>query len=377
MMWPAREDLPSAGTAEGLLLVHPEADVIVPMSAIDREAAREIVAATLAAAGLGESDRVVVALNNDGEGTGQLIAEAGTAVARAAAAPGPRGRLRLHRTIEAVRATTLIATPTGAMDLLARLHLEFLLDPLDLGLRRIMLTGEIPSPGTYRQLAAEFEAEVTELYADPFFGLPMAYRPSEEPAYTPARQGLFGLAPLGKDTLLDPPYPAGPAEIVITPSWHSALGGSVLRTGQVVRPQGDSDGPGGPERADGRYGSERADGIPAPEHTAGEYVLVRGRWLSVPRLATALSRIDGISQWDLRIAREGTLDTVALHVTFGRETLVRNPMWRSRIRQAVLAVTPVTVDVIVEDEVREDSRPGSVTDLRGHHLGRDRSAIAD
>lgn len=359
MTWLTREDLSPAGTTDGLLLVSPEADVVVPMSIADRETALGIAATTLAAAGLGESDRVVVALNNDGEGAGALVAQACAEVARAAAAPGPRGRMRLHRTLEAVRATALIATPTGAMDLLARLHLEFLLDPLDLGLHRILLTGEIPSPGTYRQLAAEFEAEVTELYTDPFFGLPMAYRPSGEPAHTPAREGLFGLAPLGKDEFLERPCPAGPAEIVITPSWHSSLGGSTLRTGQVVRvPDG-------------------TDGVPAPEHTAGEYVLVRGRWLPVPRITAALARIDGISHWDLRISREGTIDTAALHVTFNRETLVRNPMWRSRIRQALLAITPVTVDVTVDDEVAEEARPGSVTDLRGHHLGRDRSAIAD
>ena len=66
------------------------------------------------------------------------------------------------------------------MDLLARLHLEFLLDPLDLGLRHIVLTGEIASRRTIRQLAGEFEAAVTEVYADPFSGGALAWRAAEE-----------------------------------------------------------------------------------------------------------------------------------------------------------------------------------------------------
>jgi hypothetical protein len=354
--WTTREALPIPREAAGLLLVSPEADVVVPLTAEDRTTALEIAATTLRAAGVGPSDRVVVALNNDGEATGTLMAQACAGIARAAAAPGPRGRLRLHRALETVRATTLITTPTGAMDLLARLHLEFLLDPLDLGLRRILLAGEIPSPGTYAQLASEFGAEVGELYVDPYFGLPLARRSAAEAAYTFARDGSAAVAPLGKDILLEPPYAAGPAEIVLTPAWHSTLAGSTLRTGHVVGLGDDA-------------------GVPGPEHTVGEHILVRGRWISIPRVAAALSRVDGIAHWDLRVAREGTLDAATLHVTFNRPTLVHNPMWRSRIHQALIAITPVTVEIAVEDEVAEQIRPGSVTDLRGHHLGRDRSAV--
>lgn len=359
MTWMTREGFTPPGDADGLLLVSPEAGVVAPLNAADRAAALGIATATLRAAGVAESDRVVVALNNDGEATGCLIAQACAEVARAAAAPGPRGRLRLHRVLTAVRATTLVTTPTGAMDFLARLHLEFLLDPLDLGLRRILLVGEIPSPGTYAQLAGEFEAEVGELYADPFFGLPLAHRPAEATVYTAARDGLLGLAPPGKDVVLSPPYPGGTAELVVTPAWHSTLGDAVLRTGHAVRI------------------AEGAEEIPAPAHTVGEAVLVRGRWLPLPRLAEALSRIDGISRWNLRIGREGTLDTAALHVTFTRPTLVDNPMWRSRIRQALIALTPVTIDVVVAEETQEETGPGSVTDLRGHHLGRDRTAVPE
>lgn len=357
MTWMTREGFPAARDAAGLLLVSPDGDVAVPLDAADRAAAIELAAATLRAAGVGSGDRVVVALNNDGEAAGALVAHACAEVARAVAAPGPRGRMRLHRVLTAVRATTLITTPTAAMDLLARLHLEFLLDPLDLGLRRILLAGEIPSPGTYGQLAGEFDAEVGELYADPYFGLPIAHRAASGDVLTPVRAGLLGAAALGKDVALEPPYPGGPAELVVTPAWHSTLGGATLRTGQVV------------------CLDDGAGGLPAPAHTVGEHVLVRGRWLPIRRVAAALARIDGISHWDLRIGREGTLDAAALHVTFNRPTLVGNPMWRSRIRQALVAITPVTIDVVVDEETDEESRPGTVTDLRGHHLGRDRSAV--
>ena len=355
--WPARGGFSAvaARSASGLLLVSPEADVVAPLAAADRTAAVELAASTLTAAGLGSGDRVVVALNNDGELSGALLAEAAASVADAAASVGPRGRMRLHRVLEAVRATTLITTPAGAMDFLARLHLEFLLDPLDLELRHILLVGEIASPGTYGQLAAEFDASVVELYADPFFGVPVAYRDPAGETLTPVREGLLGLAPPDKDVILDPPYSAGLAEIVITPAWHSTLGGATLRSGQVVQ----------------LHGGET--GLPGPVHTIGEHALVRGRWVSIPRIAAALARIDGISHWELRLSRAGTLDAAALHVTFNRDTLVGNPMWRSRIAQALAALTPVAIEVVVEPEASAETLPGTLTDLRGHHLGRDRS----
>ncbi|HEX2315570.1 MAG TPA: hypothetical protein VHJ17_17630, partial [Thermomonospora sp.] len=270
---------------------------------------------------------------------------------------GPRGRLRLHAALTAVGATALVTTPCGAMDFLARLHMEFLLDPLDLELDHILLVGEIPSPGTYAQLAAEFEASVRELYADPFFGAAVAQRAPSDAVLTPVRDGLLGLAPLGKDAVLEPPYDEGLAEVVVTPAWHSAFGDVTLRTGQVVRPAGGE------------------EGVPSPAHTVGEHVMIRGRWVSIPRVAAALARIDGISRWELRISRAGTLDAAALHVTFDRATLVENPMWRSRIVQALAALTPVTIGVVVEPEVSEDRAPGRVVDERGHHLGRDRARV--
>lgn len=356
--WTTRTAFPAGRSAEGLLRVSPEGDLVVPSSAADRETAHALTVETLRAAGLGANDRVVVALNNDGEPVGSPIAKAAVDVGKAGASVGARGRMRLHSALESVGATALITTPTGAMDFLARLHLEFLLDPLDLELRHIFLVGEIPSPNACAQLASEFEASVRELYADPYLGVPIAYRAPSDAALTPTRDGLLGLAPPGKDAVLDAPYPEGLAELVVTPAWHSTLGGATLRTGQAVRLAGGE------------------QGVPAPEHTVGEHVQIRGRWVSLPKVAAALTRIDGLSHWELRIRREGTLDAAALHVTFNRDTLIKNPMWKSRIAQALYALTPVSIDVVIQPEAREDRRPPTVTDERGHHLGRDRADLS-
>jgi hypothetical protein len=352
--------------ARGLLLVSPDAATVVPLPS--REQVIDLAARALAMAGIGAGDRIVIALSNDGELTGALLAEAGTGVAQAAASTGPRGRLRLHAALKAIGATALVITPTGAMDFLARLHLEFLLDPLDLELSRIVVTGEIASPGTGAHLSAEFGAQVTELYAEPVTGTPVAAVDAGE--LRPVRDGLIALATLDKDHLLDPPYPAGLAEIVLTPPW---LGGaSVLRTGHVARIPGGPGGrpPGSAEPVDGTR-----ELIPVPRHTVGEHICVRGRWLPLARLAAALARIDGISGWELRVSREGTLDSATLNVTFGRETLIGNPMWKARIEQALVAITPVRVDVMISDRAREEAFAPVVTDLRGQHLGVDRASL--
>ncbi|MEU6712662.1 hypothetical protein ABZ897_14375 [Nonomuraea sp. NPDC046802] len=343
--WLTRDDLGAAArTATGLLLVSPDASSVYPLDAAEAV----LTGAALREAGVGERDRVVVAL---AEPAGSLWARAAADVAEAAARVDPRGRMRLHHALSALGATALVSTPTGAMDFLARLHLEFLLDPLDLGLRSIVLTGEIASKRTLGHLAGEFGARVTEVYASPFSGGALAWRASEEDPLTPLADGLLGLAAPSKDDLTD----HGPAELVITPREHGTLGDAVLRTGQVARAVGG--------------------GIPAPVHTVGEHVLVRGVWLALPRIDKALSKIDGVAGWDLTISRQGTLDAAALTVAFCRESLVRNPMWKARVEQAVRALTPVSIDVEIAQEISETSRPGTVNDRRGHHLGRDRALI--
>ncbi|MEV4075299.1 hypothetical protein ACGFJC_02750 [Nonomuraea fuscirosea] len=350
--WLTRDDLgAAAGSATGLLLVSPDVSSVLPLGPGDRAAAAELTGAALREAGVGARDRVVVAL---AEPAGGLWTAAAADVAAAAASVGPRGRMRLHHALSALKATTLVATPTGAMDLLARLHLEFLLDPLDLGLGTIVLTGEIASKRTLGHLAGEFGATVTEVLASPFGGGALAWRTAEEDPLKPLVDGLLGTAALDRDDAADPA--AGLAELVVTPHAHSTLGDAVLRTGLVAGTSGSA--------------------IPAPAHTVGEHVLVRGVWLALPRIDRALSKIDGVSGWELAVNRRGTLDTAVLTVTFGRESLVGNPMWKARIEQSVRALTPVSIAVEIAPEISEAATPGTVADARGHHLGRDRTALA-
>ncbi|MFD9945821.1 hypothetical protein [Nonomuraea sp. NPDC059022] len=345
MRWLTRDDLGAAGrSASGLLVVSPDAASVFPLGPGERADAAAMTGAALKAAGVGARDRVVVAL---AEPAGALWAGAAADVARAGASVGPRGRMRLHHALTSVGATALVATPTGAMDFLSRLHLEFLLDPLDLGLRTIVLTGENAAKRTMAYLAKEFDAAVTEVYASPFTGAALACRTAEEEPFVPLAEGLVGLAALGKDAL--DPGAGELAEVVITPRGHAALGDAVLRTGQVSR------------------------GGLAPAHTVGEHVLVRGVWVSLLRIQKALAKVDGVSGWKLTVSRQGTLDAAVLTVVFNRASLVKNPMWKSRIQQAVHGLTPVQIGVEVAPEVSEAVTPGVVADLRGHHLGRDRS----
>ncbi|NUU22279.1 MAG: hypothetical protein HOV68_12320 [Streptomycetaceae bacterium] len=316
--------------------------------------------ATLDQAGVRGSDRVLVALNNDGELGGAFIARAAAGIAQAAASVGPRGRMRLMQALRTLRADVLVTTPTGLADLLARLHLEFLADPLDLELRLILVTGEITDHRTLRHLANEFDAEVVELYTDPVTGVPVATRAtkSADDPLRATRDGLLSLAELDADQ----PVGAAPAcpfaELVVTHSWHGLLNGFAVRTGHVV-PSPASEGV----------------GLPAPRHTVGDFVLVRGRWLPIGRFEQNLRLIDGISRWRLEVARKGTLDTATLHIAFARDSLVGNRMWHGRIAQAVSALTPVDVTVRVQDGVAEEPRPPVIDDQRGHHLARDRKAV--
>ncbi|MFC4564720.1 hypothetical protein ACFO4E_22915 [Nocardiopsis mangrovi] len=346
---------PGAASGPGLVLVPAGSGPSAVLTQRDRAAGVALGAATLSGAGIGTGDTVVVALNDDGTPTGGLLAEAAVAAGAAAASVGARGRVRLFRTLEAVGATALAITPTGAMDLLARLHLEFLADPLDLGLRRLLLVGEITGEPTRRHLAAEFGAQVTELFVDPLLHVAVAHRGPADPGFTPAEPGLIGLAALAGDTLLDTPYPAGAAEIVTSPTWHAGLAGATVRTGLVA------------------VAGEGAVAVPSPAHTVGDHVLVRGRRLALPGVERALASIDGIGHWDLWLRRAGTLDTATLRVTFTRPSLVADPMWRSRIEQGLKAAAPVRIDVEVAEQSDTERRPATVTDDRGHHLGRDRT----
>ena len=356
LTWATRADLTKTvlapAKASGLLLSSPTADVVVPLTEDGRAHAGRLTRSALSGAGLAPGDRVVVALGNDYDLGGARIAEAAAEVADAAVAVGPRGRMRLLEVLERTSANVLVATPTGAADLLARLHMEFLVDPLDLELRLLVLTGEIADDKTYRHLAAEFGAEVVELWTDPVTGIPLAHRDADR--LVPVEPSLLAVAALDQDVLLDPP---SQGELVVRHGWHAELSGVALRTGFVV----DVD---------------ESGALLAPRRTVGDAILVRGRWLSLNAVGKALAKIDGITHWRFDISRKGTLDTAVLTVSFGRESLVRNGMWKGRIEQALTALTPVKISVDVAEDVREDVAPPEIVDHRGQHLGIDRADAA-
>ncbi|MFF2107102.1 hypothetical protein [Rhodococcus koreensis] len=332
-----------ASKAEGLLHVDPTASFAFPLTVSDRAAAIALTAETLTDAGIKPADRVVVALNNDGDLGGVLVAEAAAEIATAAASVGPRGRMRLLRTLENVRANVLVGTATGLADFLARLHLEFLVDPLDLQLRLILLTGEITDSKKIEHLGREFGAQIVELFSDPVSGVPLAHKAQTTAALTPTRDDLLSLVPPST-----PVADGDLAELVVRYPWHSSLRDTSLRTGYL----GTTDGA----------------ALAMPTHTYGDLILIRGRWVSFAALTKALRGIDGIAQWELRIGRQGTLDSATVFVSFNRDSLVTNGMWRGRIAQAITAITPISIDVEIDPHIRQDATPPSIHDDRGHHL---------
>jgi len=343
----SRSNLSAAGItaakAKGLLHVDSTATAAFPLSAEDRAAAVALTAKTLTDAGVKATDRVVVSLNNDGELGGTLVAEAAAEVAAAAASIGPRGRMRLLRTVENMRANVLVGTATGVADFLARLHLEFLVEPLDLELRLILLTGEIADPKKIEHLGREFGAQTVELFTDPLSGIPIAHKTQSATALTPTHGDLLELA--------TPPETSANgelAEIVVRYPWHSSLAHIGVRTGYLSSRDGES--------------------LTMPTHTHGDLLLIRGRWISFSALTKALRGIDGIAHWELRVARQGTLDSATIFVSFNRESLLKNGMWHARIEQAISAMTPISIQVEIDPHVREDSAPPSIRDERGHHL---------
>ena len=119
--------------------------------------------------------------------------------------------------------------------------------------------------------------------------------------------------------------------------------------------------------------SPEVKGLPAPSHTVGDHILIRGRWLSLPRLRAVLSKIDGIGQWRLVVHRDGTLDAASLEVVFMRKTLIDNPMWRSRIADALHAVTPIAIGIDIAPEIAAEVAAPVIEDRRGHHLVQQRA----
>jgi len=371
LSWRTRSELgaasaggPAAGAA-GLLVGALPGEGCVAIPAEARARVRKASAATLSAAGVRAGQRVLVSLNNDGDLAGAQLADALVELGASAAAIGPRGRMRTLAAFRALRPSVWITTPTGALDFLARLYLEFNVDPLELELDRILIAGEIPSPGTSRRLAGEFEAELAGLYLDPVFGGVWAH--GQGGRFSIGEPGVLGFAEVARDATLDGSTGGGGAvgagalaELVLRPDWSGPLAGDTIRTGQLVA----------------GAGTGAHDGGSLFQHTAGDHLLVRGRWLSLPLVRRALAPIDGVAGLCVAVERgEGTLDKLTFTLAFNRPSLVENPMWAGRAREAIAATTPVdfALETVLADEATPRER---VADARGHHLASDRAALA-
>ena len=143
--------------------------------------------------------------------------------------------MRLLAVLRALKPRVWITTPQGALDFLARLYLEFNVDPMELDLELIVVVGEIAPAGAHRRIEDEFESDVADLYCDPFFGAALAARRSGRVSLPDPT--TLGLARVAEDedekAALGDPIP-GLAELVIRPSWCAPLAGTTLRTGQLT-----------------------------------------------------------------------------------------------------------------------------------------------
>jgi phenylacetate-CoA ligase len=371
--WASRETLASLlrpTAATGLVQMPSTGDVAVPLAPGGLSEALKIAARHLTAGGLRPTDRVVVALNNDGVDVGSMLALAASHVTEAVVNAGPRGRMRLLRAVNGIGATALVITPTGAMDLLARLHLEFLVDPLDLGIERVVLAGEIPSPGCERQLAMELGARVGTVFCDPFSGIAVGHVEGDRLV---ADEGRLVTAPLGEDVVA-PPEPGEPYELVLRPTWSQSLGEAHLRTGWVVvETAKTAETAGAAEAGAADQNGGTPVGLSRPTATVGDRILARGQWISLRAVTAALRLIDGIEAWTLEVSREGTLDKVRLRVAFNRPSLTGNKMWAGRLRASLAALTPIEIEV--DTAADPTTLPDRLVDHRGHHLALDRQAV--
>ncbi|HLG88921.1 MAG TPA: hypothetical protein VKZ79_17165 [Alphaproteobacteria bacterium] len=361
MKWLDRARLAKAAppTQGALLFAGEPADAALPLLGSEIEAMQALSRKTFERAGVAKNDRVLLAVSRPGSPAVELLAQSVAPIASGVAITGPKGRLRLLTTIRNLKPTMLVTTPCGAADFLARLYMEFNVDPVELDLRKIVLVGEIASRGVAKRVAKEFEADLSEIYCDPIFGAALAWRKGGN--WEAAEPGSLGLADPADDEIRAERISGGasrPLELVLRPSWSAALADTAIRTGEIIA--------GDPGDA-GLF-----------NHTVGEHVLVRGQWVSLPLLRRQLALIDGIAGWELEIDRgDRSLDSAVLKIRFERETLVQNPMWKGRIQQAVAAATPVHVDVTTELADPESPKPKeTVSDLRGHHLGVDRARPA-
>lgn len=351
--WCSRSSIPAIELNQSVVFGGDPADKLVPVTINELSTLRTISQASWSLANIKASDRVLVSTIQEGGFPVATGAEVIAPLCKAVSYAHPRGRLRLLQTIKAFKPTVWVTTPCAALDFLARLYMEFNIDPFELGIEHIVLTGEVASKGAHKRLADEFESTITDLYCDPVFGAALAVRSQGKTQY--GESGILSLASLTENKVLSnslelPSDTDENTEIIVNFNNIEALNNITLRTGHVV-----------------------AANQPANlfHHTIGDHVLARGRWLSLPLFTKVLKLIDGAQGWQLMVERgEGTLDRVTLKMGLNRDSLVSNPMWQARIREAIVSVTPLTVNVdcflLTADDPQLDSL---VDDQRGHHLG--------
>jgi hypothetical protein len=346
--WVSRTTLPASKYHQSLIFGGDPADSLVAISLEELGLLRSYSSATWALAGVKSSDRILVSTVQEGGFPVATAAEVVAPLCSAVTYANPRGRLRLLHTIKTFKPTVWVTTPCAALDFLARLYMEFNVDPFELGIEHIVLVGEVASTGTHKRLADEFESVVTDLYCEPLFGAALALRTKGE--MQSGEDGLLAFASLNDDTIISTGWNANiDTEIVLTLTQVDALKGFVVRTGHVVSPD---------------------QTVNSFHHTIGDRLLARGRWISLPLMSKSLKLIDGLQGWQLQIERgEGTLDRITLKMGLNRESLIDNPMWKARIREAIAAVTPLAITVETYHLSAEDPQPeGFVIDLRDHHL---------
>lgn len=347
--WVSRTTLPSSKHNQSLIFGGDPADSLVAVSLEELGLLRRYSTATWALAGIKSSDRVLVSTVQEGAFPVATAAEVIAPLCSGVTYANPRGRLRLLHTIKAFKPTVWVTTPCAALDFLARLYMEFNVDPFELGIEHIVLVGEVASPGAHKRLADEFESVVTDLYCEPLFGAALALRTKGE--MLTGEAGLLAFASLTEDSIVSTDWNADvDTEIVLTLTQVDALKDFVVRTGHVVSPD---------------------QTVNSFHHTIGDRLLARGRWIPLSLMSKSLKLIDGLQAWQLQIERgEGTLDRITLKMGLNRESLIENPMWSARIREAIAAVTPLAVTVETYYLSAEDPQPqGLVSDLRHHHLG--------
>lgn len=315
-------------TAGGMLRMS-SFDCVVPLTSDDQRAVASITASALASLGIDRHDRVVVAASSD---AGPL-AEAASLVSEAVAHVEPQGRVRLLRTMHLLGTSVLAMTPCGAEHLVERARdLGFHVDRM--GIRMLLAIGEIPSEGSLDRLAEAFGAEVAEVHIDPVTGAAVASTP---------RGGAMQVH-VGAQFSLEPLDDSGACEVVVAPSWTSALYDRPVRTGMVTR---------------------RVDG--PPRHTIGSHVLVRGRWVPLHLFDEVLRAHPEVVSWRLRVSRPGLLDHAVLEIVCDTPEHATSAPVYDRLARSAASITPVALDVKLHGPA-QGGFASVLEDLRGQHL---------